>query len=190
MVNWKGFRRKECSLRKHAEICLEKPEKENEKQTQQSTTLPRFEPDMRRVQLHTDITNQSVRSLQLIRDCNNGMSQYCCALRTSAAATGRQTHGPSCNNSEARTGASQRYITVRPSVYNIMPSHAPQLCPQLSRTNNNFSEPEDRHKKCGPSNYQNRSSWSCYLSLSDRGKRRRGSRYRETQGKCNVQPCI
>jgi hypothetical protein len=32
----------------------------------------------------------------------------------------------------------------------------------------------------------NRSSWSCYLSLSDRAKGRTGSRYRQRQESCNT----
>jgi len=45
MVNWKGFSRKGCSLKQYAEIYLEKPERKK-KRTQQSMTVPRFEPYM------------------------------------------------------------------------------------------------------------------------------------------------
>ena len=39
MVNWKGFRRKDCSLRKYAEICLEKPEKKGNTTVNDSTEI-------------------------------------------------------------------------------------------------------------------------------------------------------
>ena len=120
------------------------------------------------------------------------MSQYLCALRTSATANGRKTHRSACNNSGACTGASQRYITVRPSVYIIMPSHAPQLCPQLSRTNNKFSGPEDRHKKCGPSSYYTEAAGPtiCLCLIEGRGGEDRGTERHKETATCLLQPCI
>jgi len=39
MVNWKGFRKKDCSLRKYAEIWLEKPEKKRNTTVKDSTEI-------------------------------------------------------------------------------------------------------------------------------------------------------
>lgn len=99
----------------------------------------------------------------------------------------RRRIAPLCNNSQtmSRSVATPHY---RPSVCLpacaprsiTQPSHAPQLCPQLSRTNNKSLQQEDRHKDLRTRQLLNRDSWSCRLSLSGREKGRRDRRNRGT----------